>query len=45
MRTQYRAFIGQFGVEGVGPTHLIAACRCYVVSKLGDVAEVPEELG
>ena len=27
-----------------GPTPLIAAMRCYVVSKLGDTAEVPEEL-
>jgi hypothetical protein len=27
-----------------GPTLLIAAARCYVASKLGDTAEVPEEL-
>lgn len=27
-----------------GPTRLIAAMRCYVVSKLGDEVEVPEEL-
>ena len=27
-----------------GPTPLIAACRCYVASKLGDTAEVPDEL-
>ena len=27
-----------------GPTPLIAAARCYVVSKLGDTVEVPEEL-
>jgi hypothetical protein len=27
-----------------GPTPLIAACRCYVASKLGDDFEVPEEL-
>ena len=27
-----------------GPTHLIAACRCYVASKLGDEVEVPDEL-
>ena len=26
-----------------GPTSLIAAMRCYVASKLGDEAEVPEE--
>ena len=28
-----------------GPTPLIAACRCYVASKLGDTVDVPEELG
>jgi len=27
-----------------GPTVLIAAMRCYVVSKLGDEIEIPEEL-
>ena len=27
-----------------GPTPLIAAMRCYVVSKLGDEVEVPDEL-
>lgn len=27
-----------------GPTPLIAAVRCYVASKLGDVVEVPDEL-
>ena len=27
-----------------GPTPLIAAMRCYVVSKMGDVVEIPEEL-
>lgn len=35
-------------IDGVcqeyGPTPLIAAMRCYVASKLGDTAEVPEEL-
>lgn len=30
--------------EGIGPTPLIAAMRCYVASKLGDELEVPEEL-
>ena len=28
----------------VGPTILIAGLRCYLVSKLGETAEVPEEL-
>jgi hypothetical protein len=27
-----------------GPTPLIAAMRCYVVAKLGDEVEIPEEL-
>lgn len=27
-----------------GPTPLIAAMRCYVASKLGNVVEIPEEL-
>lgn len=31
--------------EECGPTPLIAVCRCYVASKMGDVVEVPEELG
>ena len=30
--------------RGAGPTPLIAAMRCYVVSKLGETVEVPEEL-
>lgn len=30
--------------EQQGPTLLIAAMRCYVTSKLGDYADVPEEL-
>ena len=30
--------------HGRGPTPLIAAMRCYVASRLGDTAEVPEEL-
>lgn len=31
-------------VQMYGPTPLIAAMRCYVVSKLGDTVEIPEEL-
>jgi hypothetical protein len=30
--------------EGSGPTPLIAACRCFVASKLGDDIDIPEEL-
>lgn len=36
------------GVDGkpcsAGPTPLVAAMRCYVASKLGDVVDVPKEL-
>jgi hypothetical protein len=28
----------------LGPTHLIAAMRCYVASKLGEEVDIPEEL-
>ncbi len=31
-------------VTGYGPTPLVAAMRCYVVSKLGNEVEIPEEL-
>jgi hypothetical protein len=30
--------------EARGPTPLIAVMRCYVISKLGDEVEVPDEL-
>ena len=39
------ATFGNDEVVESGPTALIAAMRCYVASKLGDTAEVPEELG
>ena len=32
------------GATQDGPTALIAVMRCHVASKLGDTAEVPEEL-
>jgi hypothetical protein len=34
----------EIATHAYGPTPLIAAMRCYVTSKLGDTAEVPEEL-
>ncbi len=34
----------QKGPEWSGPTPLIAAMRCYVISKLGYEVELPEEL-
>jgi hypothetical protein len=30
--------------EGIGKTHLIAAMRCYVASKLGDKVKIPNEV-
>ena len=30
--------------EQYGPTPLIAAMRCYIASKLGDIIDIPEEL-
>ena len=36
---------GGVWIDQEGPTPLIAAMRCYVASKMGDVVEVPEELG
>lgn len=33
---------GEYNAEG--PTALIAAMRCYVISKLGDEVEIPEAL-
>lgn len=42
----YRDGIGsdECSHKAIGPTPLIAAMRCFVASKLGDEAEVPEEL-
>ncbi|CAB4121124.1 Bacteriophage P22, NinX [uncultured Caudovirales phage] len=34
----------QSSPEGVGDTHLLAALRCYVASKVGDELSVPSEL-
>ena len=40
----YLACICRPYVAAIGHTHLIAAMRCYVASKLGDEVEIPEEL-
>jgi len=37
-------FEGSSVSEKYGPTPLVAAMRCYVMSQLGDEVEVPEEL-
>ena len=36
--------IHALALSGFGPTPLIAAMRCFVISRLGDTVEVPEEL-
>jgi hypothetical protein len=38
------ASIGRLDYVADGPTPLVAAMRCYVISKLGDEVEVPDEL-
>jgi hypothetical protein len=46
-RTHWRAaiqWLDESDFEGIGPTPLIAAMRCYVASKLGDNVDIPEEL-
>jgi hypothetical protein len=35
---------GDIGREHFGATPLMAAMRCYVASKLGDIIDIPEEL-
>lgn len=40
----YRAWIVRHNASALGPTHLIAAMRCYVASKLGEEVDIPEEL-
>lgn len=40
----YNAWIVKPYAAGLGPTHLIAAMRCFVASRLGDEVDIPEEL-
>lgn len=40
----YRAWIVRRNASAIGPTHLIAAMRCYVASRLGDEVDIPEDL-
>lgn len=42
---KYTAFIRMLGSGRQGPTHLVAAMRAFVASKLGDTVEIPEMLG
>lgn len=41
---KFTAFMKNLGTGRQGPTHLIAAMRCFVASRLGDEVDVPEEL-
>jgi len=41
---RYKDFNATAYYEEYGPTPLIAAMRCYVVSKLGDTIDIPDEL-
>lgn len=43
-RGMWKAHYSLTQCEQYGPTPLIAAMRCYVMSKLGDEADVPDEL-
>lgn len=40
----YHAWIVRRNASALGPTHLIAAMRCFVASRLGEEVDVPEEL-
>ncbi len=40
----YHAWIVRLNASATGPTHLTAAMRCFVESRLGDEVDVPEEL-
>ena len=39
-----RAFIPHTPFESIGPTALIAVCRCFVIAKLGEQVSIPQEL-
>lgn len=43
-RTEWMACRWGWQKQAYGPTPLIAAMRCFVVSKLGEITDVPEEL-
>ena len=44
MTSDWSAAYNPSGATQDGPTPLIAVMRCYVASKLGETAKVPEEL-
>jgi hypothetical protein len=41
---EWCGYIDNIRSQKYGPTPLIAAMRCYVASKLGDIIDIPEEL-
>lgn len=40
----YRAWIVRRNASALGPTHLIAAMRCFVASRLGEEVDVPGDI-
>jgi hypothetical protein len=44
VRYAAKIYVNDKRIIAHGSTHLIAAMRCYVASKLGDDVEIPEEL-
>jgi len=40
----YRSFVHVFMYEATDSSPLVAAMRCYVASKLGEVVDIPEHL-
>jgi hypothetical protein len=44
VRYAAKIYVNDKRIIAHGSTHLIAAMRCYVASKLGDAVEIPDEL-
>jgi hypothetical protein len=40
----YSVLLMAYSYSATGPTPLIAAMRCYALSKLGEEIEIPEDL-
>lgn len=44
LQREYQGWANPMAFFVLGPTPLVAAMRCYVASRLGDVVDVPDEL-
>lgn len=44
LRDGWDAELPEFGILVHGPTALVAAMRCFVISRLGEEVEVPQEV-